>query len=78
MDLIEQIRLTLEQAARDRHKIAMLHAQVLIHAAELEEMGADEFCRLLNLQATFATEFQQMRAAARMLAQLGYAVTRTT
>lgn len=77
MDLIEQIRLALEQAARDRHKMAMLHAQVLIHANELEEIGADEFCRLLNLQPTFATEFQQMKAAARMLAELGYTVARS-
>ena len=74
MDIIQTIKQDLKKAAEDKHKIAAFHSLVLLHADELSDFDPAEFCRLVEVPATYQTEFRKMLAVARHLDQLGYSI----
>lgn len=74
MELVESIKQALQQAAKDRKKVATFHSLVLAHASKLEHLDPHEFCRNVGMTDAFHIEFRKMIAAARALSDLGYAV----
>lgn len=69
--MYEQIRLAIEAAAADSQKMAMFHYQVLVNAAQLETVDPDQFCRAVNVPATYKTEFRKMLGLARVMREQG-------
>ena len=47
--------------------MAMVHLQVLQHADKLGDMEPVEFCRLVNVPMSYATEFRKMFSLARLM-----------
>ena len=74
MSIIETIKLDLKKAAEERHKIAAFHSLVLLHADSLADYDPAEFCRVVEVPATYQTEFRKMLAVARHLDELGYSI----
>ena len=74
MDIIQTIKQDLKKAAEDKHKIAAFHSSVLLHADSLSDFDPAEFCRLVEVPATYKTEFLKMLAVARRLDELGYSI----
>ena len=49
----------------------MLHLQVLTHARQLATTNAKEFCELVNIHASYATEVRKMLSLARLMEEKG-------
>ena len=69
--MFEEIARRIHQAAVENHKVAMLHFQVLKNAKALETADAVEFCRLVRIPASYATEFRKMLSLARLMEEQG-------
>ena len=73
--MFEEIARRIHQAAVENHKVAMLHFQVLKNAKALETadavVRAVEFCRLVRIPASYATEFRKMLSLARLMEEQG-------
>lgn len=63
--MLREIAAKVSEAAHDKKKIAMLHYQVLIHAAELNGINPEDFCREINVSKKYATEFRKMLSLAK-------------
>ena len=72
----KEIRLAVEQAAPAGQKLAMFHFQVLKHAHSLEAVDPTSFCREVGVPDSYATEFRQMLAVARVMQQQGISLVR--
>lgn len=69
--MIEKIRQQIHEAEIDGHKIAMFHYQVLIHARELINVDAVEFCNAVGVPKSYSTEFRKMLSLARIIQERG-------
>jgi len=69
--MFEKIAQEIRKAAAERQKVAMLHFQVLKHARPLAAINAREFCRLVSISETYATEFRKMLSLSRLMDQQG-------
>jgi len=69
--MFDEIRNEIHKAAADDQKVAMLHLQVLKNARKLATTDPKEFCRLVSIPETYATEFRKMLSLARLMEQKG-------
>ncbi|HET7675032.1 MAG TPA: transcription factor [Gammaproteobacteria bacterium] len=69
--MFEEIRNEIHKAAAEDQKVAMLHFQVLKNARQLANTDAKEFCGLVGIPETYATEFRKMLGLFRLMEQLG-------
>lgn len=69
--MFEEIAREIRRAAEDNQKVAMLHFQVLTHARQLATTNAKEFCELVNIHASYATEVRKMLSLARLMGEKG-------
>ncbi|NOU36534.1 MAG: hypothetical protein HOO88_07170 [Kiritimatiellaceae bacterium] len=76
MDLIDKIKTALDAARDNRTKTATFHSMILIHAKELEDRDALDFCRRVGIEDVWKVEFKRMISAARMLRELGFDITK--
>jgi len=67
----EQIKAAIRGAEAKKQKLAMFHFQVLKHADELEGINAKDFCKEVLVPESYATEFTQMIALARLMKEQG-------
>ena len=74
MNTLEIIKLAIQQASKERTKMATFHSLVLLHAEKLGQLDPAEFCRVTNVPATYHIEFRKMIATARKLSELGYSL----
>jgi hypothetical protein len=70
----ETLKTAIHNGAKRKSKMAAFHSQILIHAAELQDVHPAEFCKIIDVPATYQTEFRKMIAAARELSELSYTV----
>lgn len=69
--MIEEIRQRIHEAEIDGHKTAMFHYQVLVHARELINVDAVEFCNAVGVPESYSTEFRKMLSLARIIQEQG-------
>ena len=69
--MFEEIALEIDRAAANSQKVAMLHFQVLRNARQLATTDPKEFCRLVSIPESYATEFSKMLGLARLMNELG-------
>ncbi len=69
---IEQIKAAVHGAAAKKQKLAMFHFQVLKNADDLADLNPKGFCKEVSVQDTWATEFRQMLALARLMKEQGF------
>jgi hypothetical protein len=74
MPIINEIKAAINASGDEKKRTSTFHSMVLIHAAELDGIGAVEACRLLGMQDAWRTEFSKMISISKRLAELGYAV----
>lgn len=74
MELIETIKLALQEAERENRKMATFHSLVLIHADVLRNMDPHEFCQNVEVPDSYCTEFRKMISVKSTLSGLGYSV----
>lgn len=67
MDIIEKIKQDIIKAEKKKEKTTMFHYQVLINAEEIKNYDPEEFCKLINMPVSFATEFRKMISLAQMM-----------
>jgi hypothetical protein len=65
--MFDDIASRIHQAAHKSNKIAMFHLQVLTHARELANIDPVEFCHLVGVPESYATEFRKMLKLARLM-----------
>jgi hypothetical protein len=66
-DQIEQIKSAIRGAAIKKQKLAMFHLQVLKNADDLAGLNPKDFCKEVLVPESWATEFRQMIALARVM-----------
>ena len=71
---IAKIASKIALAANRSNKIAMFHMQVLLHAEELAAADPIEFCRMVKVRDSFATEFRKMLSLARLMREEGLSI----
>jgi hypothetical protein len=69
--VIAQIKAAIHSAEAKNQKLAMFHLQVLKNANELAGMNPKNFCREISVPESYATEFTQMMALARLMKEQG-------
>ncbi len=69
--MFEEIAREIRRAAEDNRKVAMLHFQVLKNARQLATTSPKEFCELVEIHASYATEVRKMLSLARLLEEKG-------
>ena len=69
--MYEEMREAIRLAAVHGQKMAMFHFQVLVNAAELRSVDGDEFCRAVDVPASYAAEFRKMLGLARLMRERG-------
>ncbi len=77
MPLLDELRAVIDSSAVEKKKTSTFHSLVLVHAADLEGIGADEVCRRLGMQKTWETEFSKMISIYKRLAELGYSIQKS-
>ncbi len=75
--MLEEIKTQIHNAARRKHKIAMFHYQVLIHAHELADIDAVDFCKAVCVPESYAIEFRKMLSLDRLMDEEGSRIVRT-
>ncbi len=68
---IEQIKAAIRSAAVKKQKLAMFHLQVLKNADDLAGFNPKGFCKEVSVPESWATEFRQMIALARLMKEQG-------
>jgi hypothetical protein len=76
MSIVELFSQELARAEAEHRKMAVFHSLVLIHATELDGHDPLEFCRSVGLTDAYQTEFRKMISVAKLLPELGVALTR--
>jgi hypothetical protein len=76
MLIINEIKTAIDAAGDDKKRTSTFHSLILVHAHELEKIGAVEACRLLGMQDSWRTEFTKMISISKRFAELGYSVER--
>lgn len=74
--MYEEIAQAIAIAAQAREQSAMFHLQVLLNAAHLEGVKANDFCRLVGVDDNYATEFRKMMKVAELMDRQGIQLTR--
>lgn len=74
--MYDEIARQINQAAERKCKIAMFHYQVLVNADKLMDEDPVNFCRIVGLGDSFATEFRKMIKLSKMMKQMGAVITR--
>jgi len=69
--VIEQIKTAIYGAATKNQKLAMFHFQVLKNADDLAGIDPKKFCKEVSVPESYATEFTQMIALARLMKEQG-------
>lgn len=69
--MIDQIKSAIDRAAVKNQKLSMFHFQVLKNADVLSGMDPKGFCKEVGVPESFATEFRQMIALARLMKEQG-------
>ncbi len=69
--MIEQIKAAVHGAVGDKQKLATFHLQVLKNADELAGINAKGFCKEVGVRESYASEFRQMMALARLMKEQG-------
>ncbi len=69
--MTEQIKAAVQRAGERKQKLAMFHFQVLKNADELAGVDARNFCKEVAVPESYATEFTQMIALARLMKEQG-------
>ena len=69
--MIEQIKAAVHGAAAKNQKLAMFHFQVLKNADDLAGIDPKNFCKEVSVPGSYATEFTQMIALARLMKEQG-------
>lgn len=69
--MIEQIKAAIHGAIAKKQKLAMFHFQVLKNADDLAEIDRKRFCKEVSVPESWATEFTQMIALARLMKEQG-------
>jgi hypothetical protein len=69
--VIEQISAAIHSAAATKQKLAMFHFQVLKNADDLVGTDPKDFCKEVSVPPSWATEFRQMMALARLMKEQG-------
>ena len=69
--MFAEIRKEIQKAAKKKQKLAMMHFQVLKHSRELADTAPAEFCKLVEVPETYATEFRKMMSLARVMEEQG-------
>ena len=69
--MIEQIKAAVHGATAKNQKLAMFHFQVLKNADELAGFDPKGFCKEVSVPESYATEFTQMIALARLMKEQG-------
>lgn len=64
---IKEIKNLLDNAANKRNKIAMFHYLTLKYAQQLKNEDPKEFCRIVGMRESYATEFLKMRALSTLM-----------
>lgn len=67
MDIIENIKQQILKAEKRKEKTTMFHYQVLVNAEQIKDYEPEEFCKLVNMPISFATEFRKMISLAKMM-----------
>jgi hypothetical protein len=70
-DQIEQIKAAIHGASVKKQKLAMFHFQVLKNADDLAGFNPRDFCKEVSVPESWATEFRQMIALARLMKEQG-------
>jgi hypothetical protein len=65
--MIKEISAKVHEAALRSNKIAMFHLQVLMHAHELASTDPIEFCRMIKVPESYATEYRKMISLAKLM-----------
>jgi len=68
---IEQIKTAVHGAEVKKQKLAMFHFQVLKNADDLTGLNPKDFCKEVSVPESWATEFRQMLALARLMKERG-------
>jgi hypothetical protein len=69
--VIEQIKAAVHGAVAKNQKLAMFHLQVLKNADDLTGIDPKNFCKEVSVPESYATEFTQMIALARLMKEQG-------
>jgi len=69
--VIEQIKAAVHGAVAKNQKLAMFHFQVLKNADDLAGIDPKNFCKEVSVPESYATEFTQMIALARLMNEQG-------
>jgi hypothetical protein len=69
--MFEAIAKKIHDAATNNTKIAMFHLQVLQNAQDLANVDPIEFCRMVKVRESYATEFRKMLSLARLMQKQG-------
>lgn len=69
--MIDQIKAAIRSAEAKKQKLAMFHFQVLEHADDLTGLDPKGFCKEVSVPESWATEFRQMIALARVMREQG-------
>ena len=69
--MYEEISRKIHQAEATGNKVAMFHLQVLLNAHQLERVDPVEFCTLIKVNESYATEFRKMISLAKLMDKQG-------
>jgi hypothetical protein len=69
--VIERIKAAVQGAVGNNQKLAMFHLQVLKNADELAGLDPKGFCKEVGVRESYASEFRQMMALARLMREQG-------
>jgi hypothetical protein len=73
--VIEQIKAAVLSAEAKKQKLAMFHFQILKNADDLTGFNPKGFCKEVSVPESWATEFRQMMALARLMKEQGSTIT---
>ena len=76
MDTLAHIKNELLKARPHKKLTATFHSLVLAHADELQHIGPDCFCESVGMTNVWRIEFRKMIAAAQMLKDKGFHITK--
>ncbi len=73
--MYEEIAEQIESASSRNDRMAMFHFQVLKHSLALKDTDPREFCRIVGVRESYATEFRKMLSLARLMKRQGTRLT---
>ncbi len=76
MEIIETIKLALQEAGREKRKMATFHSLVLINADVLKHMDPHDFCRQVEVPDSYYIEFRKMLSVKHAFVGMGYSIVK--